>query len=195
MTSFEEPGSLVGDSSDQCVNMEDITTATLTEEQRCAKLSGLETQIQIFDARKDYILKMIEIDRKNISPLPETLPQLESELKNINDKINFLEGKLYDSLPCPVALCNHNFKFKSAKRHAEPILRPAKLTIKNKNKNNSNDDFKVTKKPVRPFQEDKQKPIVTSNKFAALDTAKTDAEDVTPAPPKIKLITMKLITN
>ncbi|GFQ99766.1 hypothetical protein TNCT_663331, partial [Trichonephila clavata] len=193
MTSFPEPGSLVGDPSDQCVDMEDFTASTLTEEQRCAKLSGLETQIQIFDARKDCVLKMIEIDRNNKHPLPETMPKLESELKFINGKINFLEGKLNDSLPCPVALCNHNFKFKTTKRHAEPILRPAKLTIKNKNKNNNNsiNDFIAAKKPVKPSQEDKQNLIATANKFAVLDTEKTDAEDVTPAQPKIKLITMK----
>ncbi|GFR10282.1 hypothetical protein TNCT_437591 [Trichonephila clavata] len=92
MTSVPEPGSLVGDSSDQCVDMEDITASSLTEEQRCTKISGLETQIQIFDARKDYVLKMIEIDKKNKHPLPETMPKLEGELKFVKEKIIFLEG-------------------------------------------------------------------------------------------------------
>ncbi|GFQ70703.1 hypothetical protein TNCT_479841 [Trichonephila clavata] len=71
--------------------MEDTSTATLTDEERCSKLSGLKTQIQIFDVRKDYVLRMIEIDKKNLAPLPETMSQLESELKNLEDKINFLE--------------------------------------------------------------------------------------------------------
>ncbi|GFR30158.1 hypothetical protein TNCT_240991 [Trichonephila clavata] len=68
MTSVPEPGSLVGDSSDQCVDMEDISASTLTEEQRCTKISGLETQIQIFDARKDYVLTMIDIDKRTNIP-------------------------------------------------------------------------------------------------------------------------------
>ncbi|GFR30155.1 uncharacterized protein TNCT_240981 [Trichonephila clavata] len=195
MTSIREPESLVGDSSDQCVVMEDISASTLTEEQRCTKISGLETQIQIFDARKDYVLTMIEIDKRNKHPLPETMPKLEGELKFVKEKIIFLEGKLNDSLPCPVPLCNHNFTFKPTKRHAEPIVKPAKLKIKNKSNSNDNNDFIPAKRTVKPFQEDKQKLIATDNKFAVLDTVNNGAEDVTPAPSKIKLITMKLFKD
>ncbi|GFQ86908.1 uncharacterized protein TNCT_111961, partial [Trichonephila clavata] len=195
MTSIREPESLVGDSSDQCVVMEDISASTLTEEQRCTKISGLETQIQIFDARKNYVLTMIDIDKRNKHPLPETMPKLEGELKSVKEKIIFLEGKLNDSLPCPVPLCNHNFTFKPTKRHAEPIVKPAKLKIKNKSNSNDNNDFIPAKRTVKPFQEDKQKLIATDNKFAVLDTVSNGAEDVTPAPSKIKLITMKLFKD
>ncbi|GFQ66696.1 hypothetical protein TNCT_94301 [Trichonephila clavata] len=134
MTSIEEPGSQV---DDQSVTMEDVSTATLTDEERCSKLSGLETQIQIFDAMKNYVLKMIEIDKKYLSPLPETMPQLESELKNLEDKINFQEDV-----------------------------------------------------PV----ENELNQIKTTNSFAALSTAKSDAEDVTPAPSKVKPIMMRMTT-
>ncbi|GFQ73569.1 uncharacterized protein TNCT_662241 [Trichonephila clavata] len=114
-------------------------------------------------------------------------------MSNVDEKIKKLQGKLNDIMPCPVALCKHNFKFKSTKRRAEPIIRPGKLSLKAKNirlmlkmnffqlKNRSDHPRRITKNQ-----------FPTSNKFAALDTAKTDDEDVTPAPPKIKMITMKL---
>ncbi|GFQ68403.1 hypothetical protein TNCT_348621, partial [Trichonephila clavata] len=123
----------------------------LTDEERCSKLSGLETQIQIFDVRKDYVLRMIEIDKKNLAPLPETMPQLESELKNLEDKINFLEGKTIEFLPCPIAICKHNYKFKAVKRPADPILRPSKLTAR-VSKNLKNNEFSFPKNLQKTFQ-------------------------------------------
>ncbi|GFR30784.1 hypothetical protein TNCT_328191 [Trichonephila clavata] len=55
-------------------------------------------------------------------------------------------------LPCPIALCTHNYKFKAVKRPAEPILRPAKLTagINNKNSKAKNTDFSFPKKTAKP---------------------------------------------
>ncbi|GFR07497.1 hypothetical protein TNCT_632011 [Trichonephila clavata] len=69
------------------------------------------------------------------------MENLHADIKSIDEKIQFLEGNLNDILPCPVALYKHNFKFKSAKRHAEPILRPAKLTISTKNTKKCDSSF------------------------------------------------------
>ncbi|GFU11537.1 uncharacterized protein TNCV_221761 [Trichonephila clavipes] len=52
-------------------------------------------------------------------------------------------------LPCPESLCAHNFEYKNnKKRAAEPIIRPAKLTVKNNDKTSKLDDeeFKIPRK-------------------------------------------------
>ncbi|GFQ77648.1 hypothetical protein TNCT_508511 [Trichonephila clavata] len=124
MTSFDEPGSLVNDLS---VHMEDLSSPQpFNDEEKCTKIGMYEQQIRIFDARKDYLLNMLEIEKTGPRPSTATMEKLNAEMRNIDEKIKNLEGKLNDLMPCPVALCNHNFKFKAAKRHAEPILRPAK---------------------------------------------------------------------
>ncbi|GFR29088.1 uncharacterized protein TNCT_326201 [Trichonephila clavata] len=136
MTSIEEPGSQVGDNCDQSINMEDVSvTPPLSDEERCATITGFEKQSHIFDARKDYVVNMLEIERKIPSPTTKTRAQLEDELKNLEDKIKFLE--------------------------VENTIRQ----------------------------------INTTNSFAALNTAKTDAEDVTPPQTKVKPIMMRMTTS
>ncbi|GFR18090.1 hypothetical protein TNCT_652761 [Trichonephila clavata] len=154
MTSIEEPRSQVGENCDQSITMEDIsTTPHLTDEERCAKITGFEKQSQIFDARKDYVVNMLEIEKK----IPSPTTQLKNELKNLDEKIEFLEGKMSEPLPCPIVLCTHNYKFKAVKRPAEPILRPAKLTagINNKNFKAKNTDFSFPKKTAKPVPVEK----------------------------------------
>ncbi|GFR00386.1 hypothetical protein TNCT_410271 [Trichonephila clavata] len=118
MTSIEEPGSQVGDNCEQSINMEDVSiTPPLTNEERCATIKGFEKQYHIFDARKDYVVCMLEIERKIPSPATETMTQLEDELKNLDIKTKIVEGKMNEFLPCPIALslCTHNYKFKAVK--------------------------------------------------------------------------------
>ncbi|GFR26527.1 uncharacterized protein TNCT_678641 [Trichonephila clavata] len=194
MTSIEEPGSQVGDPSDQCVDMEEIPTSNLTDEKRCSTLSSLETQIQVFDLRRDYVIRLIEIDKLNNSPLPETMPQLVSKKKNLEDKIQYLEGKTHELLHCPIANCRHHIRYKAVKRPAEPIIRPstleASISKKSKTKNNV---FSYPKKPAKSVPvEIEINQLKTKNSFAALNTAETDAEDVTPIPSKIKAIMMRM---
>ncbi|GFR22686.1 uncharacterized protein TNCT_607531 [Trichonephila clavata] len=43
---------------DQNVDMEDVNASNLSDEQKCAKLTRFEKQIQIFTARKDYGLAL-----------------------------------------------------------------------------------------------------------------------------------------
>ncbi|GFR10758.1 uncharacterized protein TNCT_422041 [Trichonephila clavata] len=138
---------------------------------------------------------MMEIDKKSPTPLPETMPQLESELKNLED--NFLEGKTREFLPYPIALCRHNYKFKAVKRPADPILRPSKLTASvSKNLKNKNNEFSFPKKPAKIVPvENNLNQIKTTNSFAALSTAKSDAENVTPDPSKVKPIMMRMTTS
>ncbi|GFQ98775.1 hypothetical protein TNCT_347311 [Trichonephila clavata] len=91
--SIEEPGSQVGENCDQSITMEDVSvTPPLFDEERCAKITGFEKQSQIFDARKDYVVSMLEIEKKIPSPTTETRTQLENELKNLDEKIKFLGG-------------------------------------------------------------------------------------------------------
>ncbi|GFR29085.1 hypothetical protein TNCT_326191 [Trichonephila clavata] len=133
--SIEELGSQVGENCYQYITMEDVSvTPPLTDEERCAKITAFEKQSQIFDARKDYVVNMLVIEKKIPSPTTETRTQLENELKNLDEKIKFLEGKMSEFLPCPIAFCTHNYIFKAVKRPAEPILRPAKLTAGINNK-------------------------------------------------------------
>ncbi|GFY38244.1 hypothetical protein TNIN_123081 [Trichonephila inaurata madagascariensis] len=73
---------------------------------------------------------MLEIEKSIPSPTPETMQKLETELRALDDKIKELEGKMTEFLPCPIALCPHNYKFKAVKRPAEPVIRPAKFTAK-----------------------------------------------------------------
>ncbi|GFQ99679.1 hypothetical protein TNCT_80401 [Trichonephila clavata] len=61
MTSFDEPGSLV---NDQSVHMEDLSSPQpLNDEEKCTRIGMYEQQIRIFDARKDYLLNMLEIEK------------------------------------------------------------------------------------------------------------------------------------
>ncbi|GFR08060.1 uncharacterized protein TNCT_545391 [Trichonephila clavata] len=196
MTSNLEPGTSV---IDQSVHMDDISILnSQNDELKCNKIKAFEKEVHIFSARKDYVAEMIQIETNDDNPNLATIEQLQAEQKNLERKVIFLEGKVTESLPYPVALCNHNFKYRSIKRHAEPILRPAKLThLTNKNLinvNNKNDnDFTFPKNTVKPVSsENSQNSFATKNSFAALNTAKTDAEDVTPVANKNKPISMKM---
>ncbi|GFT67106.1 uncharacterized protein TNCV_1892221 [Trichonephila clavipes] len=131
-------------------------------------------------------------------PTPETTLKLEEEAAGLDEQIKALEGNMSELLPCPVSLCAHNFKYKNNKeRSAEPILRPAKLTLKNNNdksKNLDDEEFKLPRKTSKGTNVPKEdsKIIATKNKFAALNAADKDVEVVTPAAPRIKPIMMKL---
>ncbi|GFW81514.1 PRE_C2HC domain-containing protein [Trichonephila clavipes] len=129
------------------------------------------------------------------SPTNETSQLLEAEDAGLDDKIKALEGKMLEFLPCPVPLCAHNFKYnKNKKRTAEPIIRPSKLSAKvNENKLDVK-DFKIPRKTAKSNTVPKENIKITStkNKFAALNTANDDVEDVTPAAPKVKPVMMKL---
>ncbi|GFU39815.1 hypothetical protein TNCV_1949921 [Trichonephila clavipes] len=62
-----------------------------------------------------------------------TFPTFEEELKGIEEKRKGLPGKIVLLLSCLVP-CIHNFSSKSLmKRLSEPIIKPAMLTVANKN--------------------------------------------------------------
>ncbi|GFU51747.1 hypothetical protein TNCV_1202861 [Trichonephila clavipes] len=52
------------------------------------------------------------------------------EMKSLDEKINVLKDKMDELLPCPIALCPHNYKNNAVKRTADPVIRPAKFTAK-----------------------------------------------------------------
>ncbi|GFR22627.1 hypothetical protein TNCT_729531 [Trichonephila clavata] len=188
MTSISELGTPV---DDQSVQMEDISVLTpLTDEQKCTKLKGFEKEVQIFSARKDYVAQMLPIEKISDSPNKVTMEQLESELQNLERKLNFLEGKVTGFLPCPVALCKHNYKFKTNKRHADPILRPAKLTnLTTENNNNSNsNEFTLPKRRPSPFQRRIAK--IPFKPTIALQSS--TLQKMTPVANKTKSINMKM---
>ncbi|GFQ96204.1 uncharacterized protein TNCT_211661 [Trichonephila clavata] len=196
MTSNCEPVTMV---DDQSVQMEDVSIPThLSDEEKCAKLKCFEKEVNIFTARMDYVQDMLKIEKIDDTPNKETMEQLSSELQNLERKVKFLEGKVIEFLPCPVALCKYNYNFrnsKNAKRNTDPILRPAKLTnlTAKTDKNNKDNEFTLPKKTVKPISVENNKiPVTTTNSFAVLNTVNNDAEDVPPVANKIKPINMKM---
>ncbi|GFW56099.1 probable RNA-directed DNA polymerase from transposon X-element [Trichonephila clavipes] len=176
--------------------MEEFDPQNITDEQKCNNLKSIDKQIKIYTARKDYIKNMLNIEKSIPGPTNETSQQLEAEAAGLDDKIKALEGKMLEFLPCPVPLCAHNFKYNknNKKRTAEPIIRPSKLTAKvNENKLDV-EDFKIPWKTakINTIPKENIKITSTKNKFAALNTANDDVEDVTPAAPKVKPVMMKL---
>ncbi|GFT35163.1 probable RNA-directed DNA polymerase from transposon X-element [Trichonephila clavipes] len=185
---------------DQCINMEDNESypPLLTDESRCLSIHGIDKEIRIFSARKNYVTTMQEIERSSPSPVEETTKKLEKELLNLETKLQTLEGKMTEFLLCPIAQCMHNNKIKAIKRSADPIIRPAKFTAKaNKNLNNksSDKDFVFPKKTAKNISTEKKEQVNTNNSFAALNTANKDAEDVTQPPLKINPIFMRITPN
>ncbi|GFY70982.1 uncharacterized protein TNIN_221811 [Trichonephila inaurata madagascariensis] len=182
---------------DQCINMEDLgpPPAPMPDEHRCLKLKSFDKEIRIFSARKDYISEMLEIEKSIPSPTPETTQKLEAEQRTLEDKIKDLEGKMTEFLPCPIALCPHNYKFKAVKRPADPVIRPAKFTAKAAKNNKTASDFVFPKKTIKNVPTQKKDKVVTNNTYAALNTAQADAEDVSPPQYKIKPIFMKIIDS
>ncbi|GFX07220.1 uncharacterized protein TNCV_2971971 [Trichonephila clavipes] len=160
--------------------------------------------MRIFFARKKYVSELLEIEKENNGPMTETAQKSEEEMTSLDEKINILEGKMLELLPCPIALCSHNSKNKAVKRTAEPVIRPAKFTAKatNNNSNNSNNsknknevtDFVFPKKTSKIVPVKELEQLKTTNGFLAFNTATVDAEDVSPPKPKIKPIFMR-ITN
>ncbi|GFU63035.1 uncharacterized protein TNCV_4186521 [Trichonephila clavipes] len=185
-------------SEDQSIEMEENIPQTPTDQQKCNQLKSIERQIELFNIRKGYVAQLLDVEKRNPGPTPETTLKLEEEAAGLDEQIKALEGNMSELLPCPVSLCAHNFKYKNnKKRSAEPILRPAKLTLKNNNdksKNLDDEEFKLPRKTSKGTNVPKEdsKIIATKNKFAALNSADKDVEVVTPAAPRIKPIMMKL---
>ncbi|GFX78120.1 uncharacterized protein TNCV_5134681 [Trichonephila clavipes] len=184
-------------SVDQSVEMEEINPQTVTDQQKCNQLHSIDKQLKIFSVRKEYVSQMLDVEKTSLGPTPETILKLEEEASGLDEKIKALEGNMSELLPCPVSLCAHNFKYKNnKKRAAEPIIRPSKLTVKNNDKSNklNDEEFKIPRKTSKGINVPKEdnKIIATKNKFAALNSANNDVEDVTPAAPRVKPIMMKL---
>ncbi|GFW86181.1 uncharacterized protein TNCV_4778941 [Trichonephila clavipes] len=180
---------------DQSVIMEEIDPQNITDEQKCNNLKSIDKQIKIFTARKDYIRTMLNIEKSIPGPTNETFQKLEAEAAGLEEKIRALEGNMLEFLPCPVPLCAHNFKYNknNKKRTAEPIIRPSKLTAKINENKLDDEDFKIPLKTAKSNTVPKKNIKINSkNKFAALNTANDDVEDVTPAAPKVKPVMMKL---
>ncbi|GFW33133.1 uncharacterized protein TNCV_2110611 [Trichonephila clavipes] len=73
------------------------------------------------------------------------------------------------------------------------LRRPSKLTAKINDNKLDVDDFKIPPKTAKSNTVPKENTKITStnNKFAAVNTANDDVEDVTPAAPKIRPVMMK----
>ncbi|GFY78176.1 uncharacterized protein TNIN_130951 [Trichonephila inaurata madagascariensis] len=150
--------------------------APTPDEHRCLKLKSFDKEIRIFSARKDYISQgYLEIE-VHTQPYADLTQKLEARQRPWKDQD--LEGKMTEFLPCPIALCPHNYKFKAVKRPADPVIRPAKFTAKAAKNNNSKtlNDFVFPKKTTKNAPTQKKDEVVTNNTFAALNTAQADAE-------------------
>ncbi|GFW06960.1 hypothetical protein TNCV_1539391 [Trichonephila clavipes] len=137
-------------SEDQSIEMEENIPQTVSDQQKCNHLKSIERQIELFNIRKGYVAQLLDVEKRNLGPTPETTLKLEEEAAGLDEQIKALEGNMSELLPCPVSLCAHNFKYKNnKKRSAEPIIRPAKLTFKNNNDNSKNmddEEFKLPRK-------------------------------------------------
>ncbi|GFT88087.1 hypothetical protein TNCV_3718671 [Trichonephila clavipes] len=137
-------------SEDQCIEMEENIPQTPSDQQKCNHLKSIDRQIELFNIRKGYVAQLLDVEKRNPGPTPETTLKLEDEAAGLDEQIKALEGNMSELLPCPVSLCAHNFKYKNnKKRSAEPIIRPAKLTFKNNNDNSKNmddEEFKIPRK-------------------------------------------------
>ncbi|GFX38792.1 hypothetical protein TNCV_4748621 [Trichonephila clavipes] len=139
----------------------------------------------------DPIIQPIAVMPPSRTPTPDTKLALEAELKTLEAKIKFMEGKMTEFLPRPIALSPQNSKPKAVKRPAAPVTKPAKS---NKSKNSTDSDFVFPKKTVKNTPLEEKKEIKINNTFEALTSDKTDVEDVTPAY-KIKPIFMRIIDS
>ncbi|GFV84658.1 uncharacterized protein TNCV_4296411 [Trichonephila clavipes] len=210
-TGHSSPGSCLSKSSimeapvdDQCINMEDLgppSPPKFPDELRCSQIKSVQMEMRIFTARKTYVSELLEIEKETNGPRTVTAQKSEEEITSLDEKINILEGKMLELLPCPIALCSHNSKNKAVKRTADPVIRPAKFTAKATNNNSKNNNISSKNKNdvtdfVFPKKTNKMVPVKeleqlnTTNAFAALNTATVDAEDVSPPKPKIKPIFM-----
>ncbi|GFU51188.1 uncharacterized protein TNCV_966771 [Trichonephila clavipes] len=179
---------------DQSVIMEEIDPQTITDEQKCTNLKSIDKQIRVFTARKDYVMQMLNIEKSISGPTTETTQKLEADAAGLDEKIRAIEGNMLELLPFPVPLCAHNFNKNNKKRATVPIIRPSKLSAKINDNKLDVDDFKIPRKTAKSNTVPKENNKITStkNKFAALNTANDDVEDVTPAAPKVKPVMMKL---
>ncbi|GFT33368.1 uncharacterized protein TNCV_859141 [Trichonephila clavipes] len=174
---------------DQSVIMQDL--GPLTTEQSCSNKASTEKEKEIYHARINYIRMMLQIETDNFSPTPDTKLTQEAELKTLEAKIKSMEGKMTEFLPRPIALSPHKILPKAVKRPAAPVNKPAKT---NKLKNSTDSDFVFPKKTVKNLLLAEKEEIKTKNTFEALNSDKTDVEDVTPAY-KIKPIFMRTIDS
>ncbi|GFV73326.1 hypothetical protein TNCV_958911 [Trichonephila clavipes] len=104
---------------------------------------------RILQARLRYIRSLLEIENEAPSPTPDVRLALESEMKNLEDKLKPTEGKMTELLPHPIALSPQINKSKPVKRSAAPVVKPAKTT---KSKSTTDSDYVFPKKTVNnPF--------------------------------------------
>ncbi|GFY26527.1 hypothetical protein TNCV_2878571 [Trichonephila clavipes] len=175
-------------SVDQSVEMEETIPQTVSDQQKCNHLKSIDRQIELFNIRKGYVAQLLDVEKRNPGPTPETTLKLEEEAAGLDEQIKSLEGNMSELLPCPVSLCAHNFKYKNnKKRAAEPIIRPAKLTVKNNDKSSNLDDeeFKIPRKTSKGINVPKEdsKIIATKNKFAALNSLQIRMSRMSPLLP------------
>ncbi|GFT87313.1 hypothetical protein TNCV_1447631 [Trichonephila clavipes] len=136
-----------------------------------------------------YVAQLLDVEKRNPGPTPETTLKLEEEAAGLDEQIKALEGNMSELLPCPVSLCAHNFKYKNnKKRSAEPILRPAKLTLKNNNdksKNLDDEEFKLPRKTSKGTNVPMRIAKLSRPKInlQLLNAADKDVEVVTLLPP------------
>ncbi|GFS91128.1 probable RNA-directed DNA polymerase from transposon X-element [Trichonephila clavipes] len=166
-----------------------------TIEQRCLKEATISKEKMIYTCRMEYLSALLEVENESPGLEPEKNTALKDELMMAKSKIKFLEGKMTEFLPRPIALSPQNIKIKVVKRPVDPVTKPAKTTTKvNKIKNQSDKDFVFPKKTVTFTPAVEKEQVKTKNTFEALNSSKTDAEDVTPAY-KIKPIYMRIINS
>ncbi|GFT30800.1 hypothetical protein TNCV_759711 [Trichonephila clavipes] len=161
---------------DQSIIMQDL--GPISTEQCSTNIPSSGKEKEIYLARLKYIKMMLQIENEIPIPTPDTKLALESELKSLEAKSKAMEGKMTEFLPRPIALSPQNSKPKAVKRPAAPVTKPAKS---NKSKNPTDSDYVFPKKTVKNTPLAEKKEIKTNNSFEALNSDKTDVEEVTPA--------------
>ncbi|GFY77851.1 hypothetical protein TNIN_456781 [Trichonephila inaurata madagascariensis] len=176
-----------------------LTMSQSTHLQWIQLLTDCEDNAKMIEAKSKYFKELISIVEKPNADL-ETKQGLQTEMKKIEESKKIVLGELTGLTPCPIKDCLHNATVKSLRRKlaSGSLLRPATLNLdKNKLKINEENNFKIpSKKAKGNHVPPTPTPVLTANKFGALNTQKVTVNSGAEAPkPKIDPFLMRFSEN
>ncbi|GFT52231.1 uncharacterized protein TNCV_2530921 [Trichonephila clavipes] len=79
-------------SEDQSIEMEENIPQTPSDQQKCNHLKSIDRQIELFNIRKGYVAQLLDVEKRNPGPTPETTLKLEEEAAGLDEQIIALEA-------------------------------------------------------------------------------------------------------
>ncbi|GFT46863.1 hypothetical protein TNCV_3989321 [Trichonephila clavipes] len=79
-------------SEDQSIEMEENIPQTPSDQQKCNHLKSIDRQIELFNIRKGYVAQLLDVEKRNPGPTPETTLKLEEEAAGLDEHIKALEA-------------------------------------------------------------------------------------------------------